>query len=138
MGESGDVTRRWFEEVWNQGRVEAIDELLTPDATIHGLAPGELTGPEAFRAFHASFTANFSDIHVTVERTLEDGDGVSALCSVVATHRDSGKAVAFSGAVMGTVRDGRLHEGWNSWDFLGLLTQLGAVDADAVAPLLGA
>ncbi len=39
---------------------------------------------------------------------------------------------------MGVVRDGMLQEGWNIWDFLGLLTQLGAVDPETVGPLLGA
>ena len=137
MGVSADLLTRWFDEVWNRGNAEAIDELLAPDATLHGLAPGDLIGPEAFRAFHASFTATFSDIEVSIERTVEEGERVSAWCSVTATHRDSGRAVTFSGSVLGSIQDGKLQEGWNSWDFLSLLVQLGAVDAEAVAPLLG-
>jgi hypothetical protein len=27
-----DLAIRWFEEVWNKGRLEAVDELATPDA----------------------------------------------------------------------------------------------------------
>lgn len=138
MGDNADLIRRWFDEVWNQGRADAIDELLAPDATIHGLAPGDMTGPQAFRAFHSALHVNFSKIHVRVEKTVEDGDDVSAWCRVTATHRDSGKAVAFTGAVLMVVGSGRFQEGWNNWDFLGLLTQLGAVDAETVGPLLGA
>ncbi len=26
---------RWFEELWNQGRLETIDELMDPDCVIH-------------------------------------------------------------------------------------------------------
>ena len=42
--------KRWFEEVWNKGRREAIAEMLAPDALIH---EGESTakGPEGFHAF---------------------------------------------------------------------------------------
>jgi hypothetical protein len=29
--------RRWFEEVWNKGRADAIEEMLAEDAVIHGL-----------------------------------------------------------------------------------------------------
>lgn len=137
MGASADVMRRWFEEVWNRGRAEAIDELLAPDAKVHGLAAGLITGPEAFRAFHSSFCNTFSDIEVTVDRIIEEGERVSAWCTVSAVHRTSGKKVAFTGAVLGSVRDGQLQEGWNSWDFLGLLAQLGAVDMEEIAPLLG-
>ena len=30
-------TRRWFEEVWNRLRDEAIDEMVGPAAIVHGL-----------------------------------------------------------------------------------------------------
>ena len=39
--ESADLKafmRRWFEEVWNKGREEAIDELFAEDGIAHGLA----------------------------------------------------------------------------------------------------
>ena len=26
------ILHRWFEEVWNQGRAELIDEMIAPDA----------------------------------------------------------------------------------------------------------
>ena len=138
MGANTDIVRQWFEEVWNRGRAEAIEELLAPDAVMHGLGPEGLRGSQAFRQFHAAFCATYSDICVTVERTVEEGEMVSAWCRATAVHRQSGTAVAFSGAVLGEVRGGRIQAGWNNWDFLGLLTQLGAVDAEAAAQLLGA
>lgn len=138
MGANAELVRRWFEDVWNQGRAESIDELLAPDAVIHGLVTGDLVGTKAFRAFHALFRAAFYDIEVTVEKTIEEGDSVTAWCRAAATHRETGKKVAFSGAIFGDFRDGKLQEGWNCWDFLGLLIQLGAVDTEAVGPLLGA
>jgi len=30
-----DLGRRWFELVWNQGKREAIAEMLSPNALIH-------------------------------------------------------------------------------------------------------
>ena len=29
--ENSALIRRWFEEVWNNGRMEAIDEMASPD-----------------------------------------------------------------------------------------------------------
>ncbi len=138
MGANADLIRRWFEEVWNHGRAEAIDELLAPGAVIHGLVPGDLVGLEAFRAFHTLFRSAFYDIDVKVDRTVEDGDRVSAWCRASAVHRETGKSVAFSGAIFAEFRDGKLQEGWNCWDFLGLLFQLGAVDVEEVGQMLGA
>ena len=45
--ETGDpkaLVRRWFEEVWNKGREEAIDEMFAEDGVAHGLATGRVCG----------------------------------------------------------------------------------------------
>ena len=41
------LVRRWFDEVWNQGREDTIDELLAATAIAHGLGEGDqpVTGP---------------------------------------------------------------------------------------------
>lgn len=32
------LVRRWFEELWNKGRAEAIDQMFAPDGIAHGLS----------------------------------------------------------------------------------------------------
>jgi len=36
--ENKELVRRWFEEVWNQGRAEAIDEMFDENGIAHGLS----------------------------------------------------------------------------------------------------
>ena len=36
--ENKALIHRWFEEVWNKGREEVIDELFAADGIAHGLA----------------------------------------------------------------------------------------------------
>jgi hypothetical protein len=36
--DNGTLMRRWFEEVWNKGNAEAIDELFDADGIVHGLS----------------------------------------------------------------------------------------------------
>ena len=45
------LTRRWFEEVWNQRREQTIDEMISPGGIIHGLAESgeDLPGPTEFK-----------------------------------------------------------------------------------------
>jgi predicted ester cyclase len=74
------LIRRWFEEVWNQGRAEAIGEMLDVDGIVHGLSDDNkqaLRGPDAFRVFHKAFHEAFPDIVVTVEDTISEGDKVA-------------------------------------------------------------
>ena len=67
-----ELATRWFEEVWNKRRREAIGELLAEGAPIHD---GGITvhGPEGFYAFFDRMAAAFSEIHVTVEETIAAG-----------------------------------------------------------------
>jgi hypothetical protein len=53
MPTSGDLIRRWFEEVWNQGREATIDELCSKDAVGKGqtLDGSHIAGPEHFKVF---------------------------------------------------------------------------------------
>ena len=87
--ENDALIRRWFEEVWNQGRVEAIDEMFAADGVAHGLSNDSgnpLRGPAGFREFHARFREAFPDIVVTVEDTIAEDDKIAARCIVRGKH----------------------------------------------------
>ncbi|MCA1615645.1 MAG: ester cyclase [Acidobacteria bacterium] len=141
--ENKALVRRWFEEVWNKGRAEAIDELFAADGTAHGLADagGEpLRGPAGFKPFFQRFRDAFPDIEVTVEDVITEGDKVAARCSVRGAHRGdslgfaaSGRAVEFTGMTFARVRDGQIVEAWNNFDFMAMFQQLGALQLSAPA-----
>src|SRR4030095_7326831 len=60
-----NLMHRWFNEVWNQGSVAAVDELLAEDAVLHGLADSQgnpVQGKDSFKGFHAQFRRAFPDI----------------------------------------------------------------------------
>jgi|SRR5882672_626704 len=129
------LLRRWFEEVWNRGRAETIDELLAVDAIAHGLsddAAKPLKGPADFKPFHQMFRGAFPDIRVTIEDMIAEGDKVVARCSVRGKHTGdhlgvaaSNAHVAFTGVTLVRVKDGKFVEGWNNFDFLKMNQQIG-------------
>jgi predicted ester cyclase len=128
------VLNRWFEEVWNQGRESAIDEMILPGAIVHGLTGpdgNEVVGAEGFKAMHRAFCAALSDIHVAVEEVVAQGDMSVARCVVTATHTGDGlgkapkgNRVTFTGMTMARERDGKIVEGWNNFDFAAMFQQM--------------
>ena len=34
--EQNTILHRWFEEVWNNDRAELIDDMIAPNAIVHG------------------------------------------------------------------------------------------------------
>jgi hypothetical protein len=72
------VIRRWFEEVWNQRRLETFDELLAPDGVAHdiGAQGTDIRGPVEFRKAAETLHGLFGEMHFTVEDVFGVGDRV--------------------------------------------------------------
>ena len=131
------LMRRLFEEVWNQGRPEAIHEMMSEDCINHGLSgdPGQpLRGASGFLPFHSQFREAFPNVEVVVEDVIAEGDKVVARCSVRGKHegdslgmKATGAMVDFDGIGIARVQDGMFVESWNSFDFARMYQQLGVV-----------
>lgn len=131
------LMRRWFEEVWNKGREDAIDEMFAPDGVAHGLADKTgvaLRGPDGFKPFFRKFRDSFPDIEVIVEDAIAEDDKVAVRCSLRAKH--SGDALGFAaterpieitGIAITRIKDGKIVEAWNNFDFLTMFQQLGTI-----------
>jgi len=124
------VVRSWFKEIWNEGQEEAIDRLADKNFVAHG-APS-LGSPADFKVLYRQFRRALSEIDVTVERTVTQGEYCAGYCRVKARHTGDGfggapsnRMVEFDGVVMALVRDGRIVEGWNCFDFLSMYQQIG-------------
>jgi len=95
--ENKAFVKRWFEEVWNKGRVEAIDEMFALDGIAHGLAEDPkfpLRGPAAFKPFHKQLRDALSNIHIDVVDSISEGDKVVVRCVVTAIHSGASLGVA--------------------------------------------
>jgi steroid delta-isomerase-like uncharacterized protein len=144
MIEGGDMSEenkalvhRWFEEVWNKGRSDAIEEMFAEDGLAHGLsddAGNPLRGPAAFREFHQRFRAAFPDIVVTIEDAICEGDKVAARCKVTGQHLGdslgfaaTNKPMVITGITIVRVKNGKIVEAWNNFDFMSMHQQLGTI-----------
>lgn len=133
--ENKALVRRWFEEVWNKGRAEAIDEMFDANGIAHGLSDdpaNPIKGPRDFRPFHTVFRDAFPNMEIVVEDTVAEGDKVAARCSVRAKHEGeflgraaTASAVDFTGITIVRIQDGKIVEAWNNFDFMTLHRQVG-------------
>jgi len=130
------VVRRWFEEVWNQGREASIDELFPAEGVAHGLGDSEadVHGPAEFKLFAANIRGSIPDVRIEVEDIVCEGDRVAVRIVLRGTHTGHGLGVAptggkvsIQGIIIVRLVDGQIVEGWNSYDQLGLLRQVGAL-----------
>jgi steroid delta-isomerase-like uncharacterized protein len=140
-GQNAALVRRWFEEVWNQGRMETVDELLAPDAVLNTEPGLTFKGPADFKAFFDKIRATFSNMRLEVKETIEEGDRVAVRWVVKLTHSGGhwagiapqNKDAEVSGISIAHIRNGRIVAGWDNWDAAGLTQQLHADGADIAA-----
>ena len=129
-----DFIHRWFEEVWNNKSEQAVDEMLAENGVGHGLGGVEIVGPENFKTFHRAFVSAYPDLRVTVEDTVVEGDMIAARCRVTGSHDGHGIGLAptnqpvdFTGMLIVRVKDGKIVEAWNEFNFMKMYEQVGAL-----------
>ena len=132
--ENQAIVRRYIEEAVNKGNLAAIDEALSPDyynpTTAAGPSPG---GAERYKQAVARERTAFPDIYLTFEHLIADGELVAYHTVWRGTHLGewrgippTGKRVEWRATAFRRVVEGRVVAGWGTYDWLGVLEQLGA------------
>lgn len=133
-----EIYRHVLNELYNHANLEVIDEHLSPDFVYHVSMPGISPDREGAKQFVRGITSAFSDIRYTVEDLVAEGDKVVARWSSRGVHTGelmgvpaTGKEVTTTGISMARIVDGKIREVWSEFDALGMLQQLGAMEAPA-------
>ncbi len=128
------IVRRIFEEVWNQGKLEVVDEIYATDYVLNNPAVPEIRGPEALRQLVTQYRAAIPDLHYTVQDQIAEGDKVAVRWTVSGTQQGemmgippTGKHVSVAGMSMVRIAAGKVVEDFGSMDTLGMLQQLGVI-----------
>ena len=132
------LMKRWYREVWRERNDDTVHELLASDASLHGQTgpEEEIVGPEGFVAFAESIRNAFPDTEVSVEDIFATDDKVAVRWVATGTHTGSfrgmnptGARIQISGMTLVRIVNGKIVEGWDNWDRLGMLEQIGAYTA---------
>ena len=132
-GQNRAIAIRWFDEVWNKGRRDAIAEMLAPDAVLHE-GNSDSVGPEGFYPFFDRLNAAFSDFQVTVDDTIAEDDRICVRWSCRCKHTGyalgappTNKTVHMTGITIMRIVSGRMVEGWQNWDMQGMFEQINGI-----------
>jgi steroid delta-isomerase-like uncharacterized protein len=135
MSTNADLVRRFYAAL-DAGDGEALASLVTPDWVNDDPSMPPLSGPEGARALAATLTGAFPDFASQILLTVEDADHVAVHVRHTGTHHGdflgvpaTGRAVTVTSTAIVTIRDGRIAENRVVFDALGLLTQLGVIQA---------
>jgi predicted ester cyclase len=133
IDENRKLVRRYTREVFDEGRVDAVDRYLAPDFYNH--VTGK-TGTDDFKQLardigQATGTANEIELlvaeddlvvaYMTITRTLD-----KELDAFGSTFPGDGRSYSVKHVHIYRITDGKIREHWAVRDDLGMLQQLGA------------
>jgi predicted ester cyclase len=134
--QSRALARRVTEEIFNQGKLNVVDELFTPDFVEHNLPPGYPQGSAGFRQWVADLRQAFPDFHFTIEDFVGEGGKFAVRITAQGTFKGrfmgmapTGKQAVWSEVHLVRVAGDRCAEAWGVVDQLGMLQQLGVIPA---------
>ena len=74
------VLARFWEEVWDKGDLDVVDEIFHPEFVDHGLAPGlSKQGPEGAKEAVMQFRTAMPDLYLKCNMMIAEGDKVLSL-----------------------------------------------------------
>ena len=132
------LTRRFINEVINEGNLDVIDEALDDEFVEHEEFPGLPPGKEGPRFFVTMFREGFPDLSATIEDIIVEGNKVVSRVRFSGTHRGefmgippTGKKIDVQAIDIVAYRDGKATDHWGVTDQLAMMQQLGVIEEPA-------
>jgi len=135
-----NLIRRTVDELWNQGKLELLDEVYHPEYRNIDSANPLVTDLDGLRTYVEVLRSSFPDIHVEVDDMIAEGDAVAKMWKMHGTFTTdfmgipaNNKPVSQSGITVYRMMGGKIKECVWGYDNLSLMQQLGAIPAETAA-----
>ena len=131
--ENKAIVRRYIDVV-NKRNLAAVDELFDANYVGHVRGFEDVKGPEGQKQVLAAVLTALPDLHDTIEDMVTEGDKVVTRLTFTGTHQGefmgvapTGKQVTVGEIAIFRIVGGKIVEGWQEVDMLGMMQQLGAI-----------
>src|SRR5262245_53653523 len=139
MSEANKAIARREVEMFSSGDFSIADEIYSEDYVGHDPTKSEpIRGVEGAKEEAAGYRGAFSDLQLTIDHQVAEGEYVVTRWTATGTHdgeldglAPTGRSATTSGISITRIVDGKIVEDHTEWNALGLMTQLGAVPAPA-------
>jgi len=135
---------RWFEEVWNRRRRDAIDELMAPSCLTKVEGMDQPLTRDAFKEYHRAFLSAVPDLRAEVLFVTTDGTRSIVSWRARGTHLGPGlgippsrKPVDFAGLSVFEIADERIVSGLDRWNRGEMIASLMQVRIDEICDHAG-
>jgi steroid delta-isomerase-like uncharacterized protein len=138
--ENKKIAERFMDECWNQGKVEAIREVLSTGCNFHDpVFPNLTSGADNMKRHIEMCRSGFPDLKFSVDDTIAERNEVVHHWTARGTHKaqflglaPTNRKAKISGTSIYRIEGGKIVEQWSDWNLMTLMEQLGVSMAPKV------
>lgn len=128
------MIRKIFEEAYNKGNLDVLDELIDSKYHRHQPPMKDVQGLGAYKKFVEDVRNAYTNFKIDLEEILADGNKTVVRIILSGTHTGrtptlmappTGKDIAMKGCAVSTWENGKIVEEWVYNDYMGLTHQFG-------------
>lgn len=126
-----DAVRAYF-DAWSEGDGDTMRELVSDDyqAHVHALDGTEERDVDDLLSVVGGQAQAFSDVAYELHDVISRNGCVAVRATMHASHEETGRDGEMVGIAILRFDGDRIAEEWSSWDYQGLVDQLGLGDGD--------
>ena len=126
------IARRWFDEIFEKGYMETLDDIVAENIKIHGAGDSEATGRESFRTWLRWYRETFVESKWEITLLFEAGNKVVTRYRGTSTYKggfvgipSNNQLVTETGIIIFNIVDNKVVEIWCEYSDIQVLEQLG-------------
>jgi steroid delta-isomerase-like uncharacterized protein len=134
--ENKAISRRGIEEGFNKGNLAALDQIYAANHVNHDAPPGLPNNLEGLKQFIGMYRAAFPDLNTKIDHQIAEGDKVVTHWTATGTNKGSlmgmpatNTNATITGITIERIAGGKIVETWNTYDQVGMMQQLGVIQA---------
>ncbi|MDQ3733584.1 MAG: ester cyclase [Actinomycetota bacterium] len=131
MNSNAELVTRFWERVFNQRDLSAVESIVTDDLSWRGSLGPKSRGLDGFFDYAHKARKAIPDLHVALDDVVAAGDHVFARLTLSGSHGGTllgvpatGRRFSYEAAAVHRCRDGRIEEAWVVGDTHALYRQL--------------
>jgi len=135
MTEPVDIVRRFYEEIWNQGNLDAIPDICHREIVFRGSLGDTKHGHEGFADYVRYVRGALDHYRCHIENVVTEGNRVFAKMLFAGVHQGeflgyaaTRETLEWAGAALFTIDNDRIIELWVLGDLHGLISQLSSAN----------
>ena len=127
------IVHRFMLDCWNQGKLNAISELVADNCRFHDpVFPTFTSGAQNLKTHIESCRRAFPDLHFTIDDTIAERNEVVIHWTANGTHKGdflgmhpTNRKATVSGTTIYRVENAKIVEQWANWNLMTMMEQLG-------------